>query len=334
MPAPTTPETVMFWGAEVSAHYGWIPFEKRERPEAECPYLTYYWQGGIELVLILWNHYVHTGDVRFAASTLLPIADAITEFFDLHYPRDSAGRIRFEPGQALETWHDATNPLPEIAGLRYVLPKLLELPDELLPASLRQRCTRMLGELPSIPLGQTDGQTLVLPAERFDRKKNSENPELYCVFPYRLFGVGKPDIEIARATFDARLHHSHDCWSQDDLQMALLGMTERAKQYVSARASAASHSDSRFPAFWNAFHDWVPDVDHGGVLQLALQFMLMQCEGRQIRLIPAWPREWDVDFRLHAPYQTIVEGAVRDGVITELCLTPQSRRADVIVGPN
>src|SRR5581483_11547541 len=36
-------ETVTFWGAEVSAHYGWTPFEQREHPEAETPYLKYYW---------------------------------------------------------------------------------------------------------------------------------------------------------------------------------------------------------------------------------------------------------------------------------------------------
>src|SRR5256886_7415621 len=60
------PETIMFWGAEVSAHYGWIPFEQRERPEAECPYLTYYWSGGIELTLILLEYYLHTQDAKFA----------------------------------------------------------------------------------------------------------------------------------------------------------------------------------------------------------------------------------------------------------------------------
>ncbi len=54
------PETVMFWGAEVSAHYGWTPFEQRARPEAESPYLKYYWSGGIELVLMMCEYYSAT----------------------------------------------------------------------------------------------------------------------------------------------------------------------------------------------------------------------------------------------------------------------------------
>src|SRR5207249_2940296 len=96
------PETITFWGAEVSAHYGWTPFERRERPEAECAYVRYYWTCGIELSLMLWECWAHQQDEAFAREFLLPIADAVTEFFDLHYRRDAAGKIRFEPAQALE----------------------------------------------------------------------------------------------------------------------------------------------------------------------------------------------------------------------------------------
>jgi hypothetical protein len=327
------PETITFWGTEVSAHYGWTPFEQRKTPEAECEYIRYYWSCSIELSLILWRRYVQTMDDAFARTFLLPIADAITEFYDLHYPRDAAGKIRFEPAQSLETWHQAVNPLPEIAGLRYLLPRLLELPDEISTDAQRSRWRRMIDELPPVPIGVKQAKRVVLPAEQFDKRKNTENPELYCVFPYRLYGVGKPDLRLARDTFAARLHQSHDCWSQDDVQMAFLGLTEQAKDFLTKRASDASHSQSRFPAFWDAFHDWIPDMDHGGVLQLALQSMLMQCDGREIRFLPAWPADWDVKFKLHAPFQTVVEGQVRGGKLAELKVVPAARRADVIVTP-
>jgi alpha-L-fucosidase 2 len=335
------PETVMFWGAEVSAHYEWTPFEERKSPEAGSPYLKYYWSGGIELTLILLEYFEYTGDDVFAREMLWPMADAITEFFDLHYRRDEKGKIRFEPGQALETWHEASNPLPEVVGLRYLLGRLVELkkrpsplPSPGVPGEgekLLQRWRRILGELPEIPVGEKEGVKVILPAERFDKKKNTENPELYGIFPYRIFGVGKADLKLARDTFAARLHKSHECWSQDEIQMALLGLTAEVKESLMKRASAASHSESRFPGFWNAFKDWLPDVDHGGVLQMALQLMLMQCEGEQILLLPAWPGEWDVDFKLHAPRQTIVEGKVREGRVVELSVTPESRRKDVVI---
>src|SRR5690606_11021768 len=138
------PETITPWGSEISAHYGWTPFEQRKEPVAECPYVRCYWSCGIELTLILWTIWLYRLEEQFAVDTLLPIADAITTFYDEHYPRDADGKIRFEPAQALETWHEAVNPLPEIAGLRDLLPKLLELPEGLTTDAQRQRWRRML----------------------------------------------------------------------------------------------------------------------------------------------------------------------------------------------
>jgi hypothetical protein len=55
----------------------------------------------------------------------------------------------------------------------------------------------------------------------------------------------------------------------------------------------------------------------------------MQCPGDKILLLPAWPKEWNVSFKLHAPKQTIVEGRVENGKIIDLKVTPENRRKDV-----
>jgi hypothetical protein len=60
--------------------------------------------------------------------------------------------------------------------------------------------------------------------------------------------------------------------------------------------------------------------------------MLLQSEGSVLRLLPAWPAGWDADFKLSAPFQTTVQAKVRDGKITDLVVTPASRRADLIIG--
>jgi hypothetical protein len=57
--------------------------------------------------------------------------------------------------------------------------------------------------------------------------------------------------------------------------------------------------------------------------------MLIQTEGRKILLLPAWLKEWDVSFKLHAPYQTTIEGEFRNGKLETLKVTPGSRKADV-----
>ena len=113
----------------------------------------------------------------------------------------------------------------------------------------------------------------MLPAQRFERLANSENPELYAVFPYRLYGLGRPDLEIGRATFDARRVKRTGGWTQDPIQAALLGLTDTAAAYTYAELRHQARG-SRFPAFWGPNFDWVPDQDHGGVAMIALQRML------------------------------------------------------------
>jgi len=68
------------------------------------------------------------------------------------------------------------------------------------------------------------------------------------------------------------------------------------------------------------------------VMMIALQRMLLQCEGDEILVLPAWPKGWDVDFKLHAPKQTVVEGSVKNGELRQLIVTPADRRSDVVVG--
>ena len=64
-----------------------------------------------------------------------------------------------------------------------------------------------------------------------------------------------------------------------------------------------------------------------------MQEMVMQTHGGKIRLLPAWPKQWDVDFKLHAPGQTVVEGKARSGRMTSLDVVPVERRDDLVPAP-
>ncbi len=324
------PETMYFWGTYVDDNYG------RDRASlptglTENRYIRYLWEGGIELTLMMLDVYDHTRDAGFLRTTLMPLATEIVLFYDLHYPRDG-GRIRFEPAQALETWWDSVNPMPEIAGLRSVLPRLLELPKDAVSSETHARWTRLLGELPPVPVREDSGAVVLAPAEKLGPKSNSENPELYAIFPYGLYGVGKDNLDLALRTWERRDPRGTGGWRQDAVNAAMLGLGDEAGRMVAENFSN-KHEGSRFPAFWGPNYDWIPDQDHGSVAVLALQRMLMQTEGRAIRLLPAWPDGWDADFKLHAPYKTVVEGSIRGGRIASLTVTPPERRKDVIL-PN
>jgi hypothetical protein len=73
-------------------------------------------------------------------------------------------------------------------------------------------------------------------------------------------------------------------------------------------------------------------MDLGNCLMIGLQRMIVQGDDKdgKIRLLPAWPKEWDVDFKLHAPGNTTVEGKVKEGRLTGLKVTPKEREKDVI----
>lgn len=64
---------------------------------------------------------------------------------------------------------------------------------------------------------------------------------------------------------------------------------------------------------------------------ITLQEMLMQTNGRKILLLPAWPEDWTADFKLHASFNTTVEGHVERGRVTQLTVVPKERKKDVVV---
>jgi hypothetical protein len=189
--------------------------------------------------------------------------------------------------------------------------------------------TTARGKLPPGGHGDSEGKKTILPAQEYGLPKNHENPELYTVFPYRLYGVGKPDLLLGQDTYTARLFPFGKCWGQDGVESAILGLTSEAKRVVAEEFT--SHGNQSFPWFWSKNSDWIPDMDNGGAGMMTLQVMLLQCDGKRIQLLPAWPPDWTADFKLHAPYQTTVEGRVEHGRISQLKVTPKQRAKDVVV---
>ncbi|NQT94415.1 MAG: hypothetical protein HQ559_16790 [Lentisphaerae bacterium] len=324
-------ETMYFWGMYNNSNYGWERDENMPVGEVANPYVHRYYTSSPELMAMMLDFYDYTGDEKFLRELLLPTCDSLLTFWNEHYPLDETGHMEMYPAQSLETLHDAKNPAPDIAGLRWVLGKLLDLPEGMVGTQRRTFWVDLLKKVPPLPMAEADGKKHLLAAEEaFGERANFENPELYAVFPFRLYGVGKPGLDIGRRTFDRREQQGNSGWFQDDTQAAFLGLAETAAAYIVDRAKN-KHAESRFPAFWGPNFDWVPDQDHGGNLLMGLQAMILQADDGKIRLLPAWPKNWDLDFKLHAPHGTTVEGRVRNGKLVDMSVVPESRRKDVIV---
>lgn len=326
-------ETISCFGTASNGDYGW---DRRGRPPSEFlnMYIRHIWQQGLELTALMLDAYDHTLDARFLSEELLPMAREILRFFETRFPRDESGKLRIEPTQSVETyWYDVANDTPCVAGLHAVLERLLALKEEV-PKEDRALWTRMKAILPPIPVREEGGRRFVTPAERFkNQRSNCENPELYAIWPFRLFSVARPDLETGRETWRRRVEKGMNGWSYDGQAAAILGMTEEARRQILHKVRN-SHPNHRFPAMWGPNFDWLPDQDHGSNILLTLQHMVLLTDSDRILLLPAWPKEWNLRFRLHAPRRTVVEGEWRDGKMARLRVDPPSRSSDVtVLGP-
>ena len=325
-------ETAYFWGAYFSGDYGWSR-EGKSIDEVYNGYIKRYWQGGLELSAMMLAWHQHTGDDEVFRTLCLPVIHEVITFYDQHYKRDDDGKIHFYPAQILESVWDAENPMPEIAGLKHTLLNLLALPDRLTTSAQRAQWKRMQTELPPLPLTEVNGTPVLNCADKIHSgRSNHENGRLYAVWPYRLYGVNRPDYALALETWNHRpvKFAYHVCWHNDMLLAAMLGLSDQARTQLGNRYVMSE--SYRFPAMYVP-GDFTPDHDNGGVCQNTIQSMLLQSVGDKIHLLPAWPVEWDVRFKLHAPNQTTVEAEVRDGRVVELIVTPESRRKDVTLQP-
>ena len=328
------PECMQPWGDHFIGSYGpMCEWKDRADKLQASGYHKYEWLGQLEISLMAIRYWQYTQDDAWFTETSLPSIREYVRYFDEHYALDAKGRYHMNPAQAAESWWDCTNPMTEVSGLTRVTDLLLALPDSALEPGDRELFTRIRSRVPDLPTRRLDGGGVVFaPGERFELHHNVETPELYCVFPFRLCSFEKPNAEIGRRTYrNGRFHKLYRGWSQDEMNAAYLGMAEEAREHIADRALTHSKKIYRWPTYWGPNFDWCPDQDEGGIYQNTIQSMLMQFEGRNIFLMPAWPKDWNCNFKLHAPYNTTVEGRVENGEVKDLVVTPASRRADVEV---
>lgn len=323
------PETIYFWGNYMdNENYG---IDRKGKPDGltDNTYIRYYWQNGIEMVVMMLDYYDATQNKEFLTKTLLPFAEEIMKFYDQHWKRGTDGKILFDPAQSLETWHVAVNPIPEIVGLRFIGNRLLALTNN---TKQKVQWLKTMNDLPAVAMITENSVTRLLPAEKFSNNSNSENPELYPVFPYRVYTCLSDDktLAIGRNTWAKRQHPEDYGWQQNCIQAALLGLSDEAQKMVGERAKNTA-KEYRFPGFFGPNYDWTPEQCHATNMMTALQFMIMQCEGDKIVLLPAWSKSWNVSFKLNAPKNTTVQGRVENGNLKDLKVFPESRLKDIII---
>ena len=228
---------------------------------------------------------------------------------------DEHGHLVLDPSHALETYH-GRNATDIICALRVNLEGLLALPDAWIPPERKTRYREWLTRLPPLNFRERDGHRTLAPvAGEAGPIGNYEIPQLYPIFPYGIYGLGRPGLEIARDTWR---HGVDPClgpepwtpprpgdkpwyparqywygWTQLAIWMARLGLTAEAKEYVAKKLDDARPGNEfdvperrRLPTFWGPGFDWTPDHNWGGSGMIALQEMLLQTPGDRNPIAP------------------------------------------------
>ncbi len=333
------------FGLPIAAAWGWTePHAKnRKRPintpngEMSNGAIRYHYEAQLEFSFMLLEYY------RYTANDIMKYMEFIKNsiyFYDEHYKMrnknltgnelDDSGKLVIAPSTACESYKEAINPIDACAGLKACVNRILRLPDSYINEKEKEYFTNLKKRLPDFNFDTANGDTIIKPAKEWAFYQNSECPQFYPLFPFNLYELKSNDnmIEIFRNTWKHGEFSKKIIWSwhQDGIFYARMGMTDKAKWYNTEKLKS---SDQRFPTFWGPGHDWVPDHNWGGSGMIGLQEMLMQTSGEKILLFPAWPKDWDISFKLHAPQNTIIEGEYVNGKLEELTVTPKERKKDI-----
>jgi len=332
-------EQLELLGLPVGYEYGWKRPAFYDKGMQYNKWVDYQWDTVLEFCFMMLEAHRYAGmDIK----PYLPLMESALRFYDEHYQYlaerrspatlDANGHLVLYPGTACETYKMATNATSTICALQSVLNELLALDSTFFSPDTRSYLEGLLTRIPPISFREMNGHKVIAPAKSFERINNTEIPQLYPVFPYGWYGVGKPDLQVAIDTWQYGIENPeqkhYQSWHQDNIFCARLGLTDEAKALTLKKLGDAPR---RFPTWWGPGNDWVPDHNWGGSGMIGLQEMLLQTNGDSLLLFPAWPKEWDVTFKLHAPKNTTIEATLKNGQLKELTVEPAERKKDVVI---
>lgn len=281
-------------------------------------WLEYQWDTALEFCSMIMQAHKYSG---MDIAEYEPLIRQTLIFFDEHYqyiakklgvkPLNADGELMLYPSSGCETYKMAYNPSSVIAALKTVAKQWIEYKGDSL--------NNFLSRIPSIPLRTIEGDTCIAPAIVWARIQNIETPQLYPVFPWRVYGMGRENLHIAQNTYLKDPHavemHSTKGWKQDNIWAACLGLTDEAFKLNREKLADGPY---RFPAFWDPGYDWAPDCNKGGASMIGLQEMLLQEKpDGGLLLFPAWPKNINAKFRLKATGGRTVEAEIKNGTIIE-----------------
>jgi hypothetical protein len=210
------PET---FGLPAAATWGFDSGQRKRSQDIEHGTLANKWvrlhyTNQLEFAFMILEYHKYSGkDI----SKYLPLITSSLTFFFEHYKYrqlertgreyDNKGKLVIYPSTACETFKNIKNPTDISAALIAVINALQVLPDKVFSADSKKYWLKQLEHVPDLTYGKIKGQKVIVAGKKLPQRINADMPEMYPVFPYGLYGIGKPDIHIAVNTWELSLIH-------------------------------------------------------------------------------------------------------------------------------
>lgn len=280
---------------------------------------------GLELSYFMLDYCIFSGDRDFLSARVLPFTRNLFRFIETRFRERENGKIVLAPLHAVETYWDTVNPVTVTAGIRAVIKKARETD---MSEEYGEYFDRIWEMTPEIVYSESPFGRVVAPAEKYSEERhNVESPEIYAIFPFDNM-IEEITKETALNTYRNGLrvsgnyrsmvmgedssNPSYSGWHYEGIVAAILGQTDDCREILTANA-AYKHINARFPAMWGPAYDSLPDTDHASNIVNLLQAMVMRREGRKIYLLPAFPKEWNLEFKLWPDNETWIKAEYRAG---------------------
>jgi hypothetical protein len=239
---------------------------------------------------------------------------------------EADGRYHIRPDDARETYWRVQDGMNDISALRAALPVLLRESERLaIYSELRPAWKDFLTRLAALPerpdaaayapcvvpaqmptSANCTVNRLYTPAQTstsYEKRFNSENVELDCIYPFGLVGIGSDNLQKAVNTYRRRVFPGSYGWDWSPVCAARLGLADEAARIQAEHCRNTQHWpqgfwDSPSSPYWAGGLVDCPYFDSSGVNAATTAEMLMQSHDSTIRVWPAAPASWSGAFRL------------------------------------
>lgn len=285
-------------------------------------YTAFIFTVSTEIALQAMWRYEFTGDEKWLRDYAYPLLKGSLDFYLGYAKKGPDGKYHLDPADAQESYWLVRDPAQDLAALRWGLPLALKLSEKLkLDEALRPRWQDLLDNLAPFPVDTEKNMIREADLKPTDQRQNSENVANYSIYPFGVFGIGKPGYDLALSTFQQRpVGGMGNGWEPAAVAAARLGLGDEAAKLLLAhlqsnmRGSAAMWYSPTTVVYPNGQSD-VPYYDTSGTDAQTVQEMLLQSHDGLVRLAPAWPVKWQAQYCLHARGGFVVTADVDQGQV-------------------